>query len=135
MRRWVLAALAALAACTPPPKGDKAVPFDELTLNNLVRWPDGRDYITVVARGYPEEGQKAPETRRKSAREGAVVAAQQKLIDELKRLAPKERIRDLLHAAQVAKIDYAYDDICTLTLRLDKELVDEKPKAQSWDTP
>ena len=127
-------AITGMIACTPPPKGDKALPFEQLTLDNIVRWPDGRDYITVVGRGYPEEGQKAQEGRRRTARDGAVVAAQQKLIDQLKGLTTKDKIRDLLHSAEVAKIDYAYDDICTVTMRLPKDLLSEK-RQTSWDAP
>ena len=123
-----------LAACTPPPKGDSAVPFDQVTLQNIVRWPDGREYFTVVGRGYPDEGQKALEARRKTARDGALVSAQQKLIDLLKGRAPNSKIQDLLHSAEVAKIDYAYDDICTVTMRLPKDLLAEK-KETSWDAP
>lgn len=121
----------ALAACTAPPSGGKkATPFEELTLQSLVRWPDGREYVTVVGRGYPEEGQNEQQLRRNSARDGAVMAAQEKMIGELKRLAPKEKIRDLLRQSEVAKVEYAYDDICTLTLRLPKELLGER--RQEW---
>ena len=131
---WAAAAIALAVACTPPPKGDNAIPFDQVTLQNIVRWPDGREYFTVVGRGYPEEGQKAQEARRKAARDGALVSAQQKLIDMLKGKASNSKIQDLLHSAEVAKIDYAYDDICTVTMRLSKDLLAEK-KETSWDTP
>lgn len=127
----VLAVLALIVACTPPPRTGKAIPFEELTLDNLVKWPDGRDYITVLGRGYPEEGQKDQNSRRTVARDGALTAAQEKLIAELKRVAPRERIRDLIRQSEVAKVEYAYDDICTVTLRLPKEALGEKKK-QDW---
>lgn len=119
--------LAALStACTAPPRTGKATPFEELTIDNLAKWPDGRDYITVIGRGYPEEGQKDQAARRAVARDGAITAAQEKMIAELKPLAPKERIRDLLRQSELAKTEYAYDDICTVTLRLPKEALSEK---------
>ena len=131
MRRLAVLAVVVAGACTEPPRGgDKGTPFEELTLQNIVRWPDGREYVTVVGRGYPEEGQKEQQARRNAARDGAVVAAQEKMIGELKRLAPKEKIRDLLRQAEVAKVDYSYDDICTMTLRLPKELLGERK--QVW---
>lgn len=115
-----------LSSCTPPPKASQGIPFEDLTIQNLARWPDGREFIVVQGQGYPAEGEKDQEARRKAAREGAAVAAQEKLIVELKRLASREKIRLLLRQAEVAKIEYAYDDICTLTLRLPKELLTEK---------
>lgn len=129
-RLFALAAIAFLAACTPPPRTGKAIPFEELTIDNLVKWPDGRDYITVLGRGYPEEGQKDQNSRRTVARDGALTAAQEKLIAELKKVAPKNRIRDLIRQSEVAKVEYAYDDICTVTLRLPKEALGEK--RQDW---
>ncbi|MBI4425719.1 MAG: hypothetical protein HY554_18460 [Elusimicrobia bacterium] len=119
-----------LAACTPPPKGDKAIPFENLTIDNLARFPDGREFIVVTGQGYPPEGEKDPEARRKGALNGATVAAQEKLIVELKKVVAKGKIRDLLRQAEVGKVDYAYDDICTLTLKLPKELLSEK--VQEW---
>jgi hypothetical protein len=127
----LVCAVILLAACTEPPRGgNKGTPFEELTLQNLVRWPDGREYITVVGRGYPEEGQTEQQARRNSARDGAAVAAQEKLIGELKRLVSKDKVRELLRQAEVAKVDYAYDDICTLTLRLPKEMLGDRK--QVW---
>lgn len=131
-RSWVFSAFCASAlACSEPPRGgQKGTPFEELTLNNLVKWPDGREYVTVVGRGYPEEGQTDQNARRNSARDGAALAAQEKMIGELKLLAPKDRIRDLLRQVEVAKTEYTYDDICSMTLRLPKELLEEK--RQVW---
>lgn len=125
-------AVAVVVGCSEPPRGgNKGTPFEELTLQNLVKWPDGREYITVVGRGYPEDGQKDQEARRRSARDGAAMAAQEKMIGELKKLAPKNKIRELLRQVEVAKTDYTYDDICSLTLRLPKELLGERK--QVWN--
>ena len=127
-----LIAVVLFAACSEPPRGgNKGTPFEELTLQSLVKWPDGRDYITVTGRGYPEEGQTESEARRRSARDGAAMAAQEKMIGELKKLTPKGRIRDLLKQAEVAKTEFTYDDICSLTLRLPKDLLEEKK--QVWN--
>ncbi|MBI5200421.1 MAG: hypothetical protein HY925_02445 [Elusimicrobia bacterium] len=131
MKRAFFAVLL-LSACTEPPRGgNKGTPFEELTLQSLVRWPDGREYVTVIGRGYPEEGQTNVDARRRASRDGAAMAAQEKMIAELKKLAPKERIRDLLRQVEIAKTDYTYDDICSLTLRLPKELLGEKK--QVWN--
>ncbi|MBI4349446.1 MAG: hypothetical protein HY553_21605 [Elusimicrobia bacterium] len=132
MRFAVLCAVClSVAACSEPPRGgQKGTPFEELTLNNLVKWPDGREYVTVVGRGYPEDGQTDQAARRNSARDGAALAAQEKMIGELKRLAPKDKIRELLRQVEVAKTDYTYDDICSMTLRLPKELLEERK--QVW---
>ena len=118
----LLAALTALACAAPRP-GNEAVPFEDLTLQNLVRWPDGREFIVSSGVGYPEENQTDVEERRRTAREGAATAAQQRLIVELKKLAPAPKVRELLRQVEVTKVDYAYDDICTVTLRLPKELL------------
>ena len=129
---YTLGAVSFSFACSEPPRGgNKGTPFEELTLQSLVKWPDGRDYITVIGRGYPEEGQKDTEPRRRSARDGAALAGQEKMIGELKKLAPKEKIRDLLRQVEIAKTDYTYDDICSLTLRLPKELLGERK--QVWN--
>ncbi len=114
-----------LAGCLQPTQTPKVhqIPVEELTLQNLIRFPDGREYLVGVGRGAPEYGETRPEQRRLVAREGAAIEAQEKLIVQLRKLVPPERIRPLLRQAEIAKMEFGYDDACTLTLRIPKEAI------------
>lgn len=105
----------------------KGVPFEELTLQNLIRWPSGIEYIEGTGTGRPPEGEKNRERRREAAREEAVLQAQQRLIEQLARWAARDRIHGLLRRAEASRIEYGYDDACTATLRIPKEAILGKP--------
>ena len=121
----VLLAAAALAGCVAAnPKAKSATPFEELTIQNIVRWPDGREYLESTGIGHPTYGEKDVEKRRAKAREDAAMEAQEKLISMLGTMSvPRGKVRELLKRAEVGRMDYGYDDTCTLVLRIPKELI------------
>lgn len=134
MRRAWLVLLTLASGCTgqtrsqavggPPPK---QVPFEELTLQNILRWPSTTEYLEATGHGRPPEDATDAALRRRSARDEAAVEAQKKLIAQLQELVPKDRIHSLLRGAEVSKLEFAYDDACTVTLRIPKEAVVGKP--------
>ena len=131
-RTRALAAAAALAAVPAGCVGESprrgGTPFEDLTLQNIVRWPTGKEYVQATGRGRPPEGEKDVETRRKAAREAAAVEAQRGLIDQLVKVMPRGKVHDVLRQAEAGAIEYGYDDACTLTLRIPREaVVGEKP--------
>jgi len=106
--------------------------MEDLTLQNLIRWPSATEYLQASGKGMSTQGGGDQELRRKVAREAAAVEAQRGLITQLQAMVPRERIRDLLRQAEVADIEYGYDDACTLTLRIAKEAVTGvKPLSES----
>ena len=121
-------AVAAAAGCVGDNPRRGGTPFEDLTLQNLVRWPDGKEYLQATGRGRPPEGEKDVDARRKGAREAAAAEAQKKLIDQLTTLVSRQKIYDALRRAEVGTMEYGYDDACTLILRIPKEaVVGEKP--------
>lgn len=126
-------AAAALCACGPQQtrhvggRPAETVPFEDVTLQNIIRWPSHIEYIEATAVGRPPEDEKDVERRRRASRDAASFKAQESLIAQLKKLVPREQIPMHLRKAQVGSIEYSYDDGCTLTLRIPKEEVVGKP--------
>lgn len=105
----------------------ETVPFEDVTLQNIIRWPSHIEYIEATAVGRPPEAEKDVELRRKASREQASFKAQEQLIIQLKKMVPREQIQMHLRKAKVGHIEYGYDDTCTLTLQIPKEEVVGKP--------
>lgn len=105
----------------------ETVPFEDVTLQNLIRWPSHVEYIQATAVGRPSEAEKDVELRRKTSREEASFKAQQQLIAQLQKIVPRDQIVMHLRKAEIGSIEYSYDDGCTLTLRIPKEAVVGKP--------
>lgn len=120
---WGLALASLASGCLAQGPRRPGLPFEDLTLQNVLRWPDGREWIEAEGRGRPPEGEKDQEVRKKAAREAAVMAAQERLVAELLKVVPRSRVQDLLRRAEVAELRYGYDDACVLRLRVPKEAV------------
>lgn len=127
----IAAALGGLLGCVAPEPTStykKGTPFDELTLQNLIRWPSGKEYLEGTGSAWAPDEVKDTTERRKRSREEAATQAQKQLIGQLSQLVPKSRIPELLRRAEVSQIQYTYDDACALTLRIPKEaVVGQKP--------
>ncbi|MBI3547759.1 MAG: hypothetical protein HY078_01780 [Elusimicrobia bacterium] len=121
----LLLVFAVCCGCAPAysNKGEK---FENLTINRLLNWPAGADYIEGVGAGRPADGEKDAQKRRLTARNQAILAAQRQLISQLEKIVARDKIKDLLRRAEVAKMDYGYDDACSVALRIPKETVEGK---------